>query len=60
MPSPDPGIVSFLEFKKKVYPIRKNYLEFCKKFMELDRKENRFLYELQADPDLNYRNLAQE
>lgn len=54
------GLVDFLSFKKATYPIRKDCVQFTRKFLEIKKTENRFFDEISKDADPKYKKIAQE
>jgi myosin heavy subunit len=54
------GMKDFLTLKKKLYPLRIDYKEFCKKYLELNYKVNDLYFELEMKPSTNFKELAKQ
>lgn len=54
------GMSDYLSLKKRMYPLRVDFTEFCKKYLELNTKENQMYYELEANPATNFKDLAKQ
>jgi myosin heavy subunit len=54
------GIKDFLIMKKKMFPLRIDYKEFCKKYLEINTSVNEMYYELEAKPYTNFKEIALE
>lgn len=54
------GIKDYLIMKKKLYPLRIGYKEFCKKYLELNYDINDMFNELEANPTTDFKEIAKK
>lgn len=54
------GIKDYLNMKKKLYPLRIGYKEFCKKYLELNSDINEMFSDLEANPSTDFKEIAKK
>jgi myosin-5 len=54
------GIKDYLLMKKRLYPVRIDYKEFCKKYLELNYDINELFPELDAKPTTDFKEIAKK
>ena len=54
------GVKDYLIMKKSMYPLRIEYKDFCKKYLELNYTINDMFYELENKPSTNFKDLARD
>lgn len=54
------GVKDYLTMKKSMYPLRIDYKEFCKKYLELNHHINEMFYELENKQTTNFKDIARD
>lgn len=54
------GVRDYLTMKKRMYPLRLDYKEFCRKYLEINYNINDMFYELEARPTTDFKDLSKK